>query len=62
MAKGLFAKGKPEIEHARFPADGEWKYGGSSNEYIVYDLDNAAKEINAYLYDDEPITGTAQAE
>lgn len=65
LAKGLFANGKPEIEHARVPADGEWKYGGSSNEYIVYDLDHAAEEINAYLYDDKPIGGaadTAQAE
>ena len=55
LAKGLFANGKPEIEHARVPADGQWDYGGSSNEYIVYDLDRAAEQINAYIYDGIPI-------
>ena len=55
LAKGLFANGKPEIEHARVPVDGQWDYGGSSNEYIVYDLDRAAEQINAYIYDGIPI-------
>ena len=58
LAKGLFANGKPEIEHARVPVDGEWDYGGSSNEYIVYDLDRAAAQINAYIYEDTPIGKT----
>lgn len=55
LAKGLFANGKPKIEHARVPVDGQWDYGGRSNEYIVYDLDRAAEQINAYIYDGIPI-------
>lgn len=55
LAKGLFSNGKPEIEHARVPADGEWEYGGANEQYIVYDLDRAAEQINAYIYEDEPI-------
>lgn len=50
LAKGLFAKGKPEIEHMRFPKDGEWEYGGSSNQYIVYDVKEVANQINEYIY------------
>lgn len=52
LAKGLFQNGKPEIEHTRFPKDGEWAYGGSSNQYIVYDVDKVAKQIDAYIYGD----------
>lgn len=58
LAKGLFANGRPEIEHSRVPVDGEWDYGGAQSEYIVYDLDRAAEQINAYIYEDKPIGGT----
>ena len=58
LAKGLFANGKPEIEHARVPVDGEWDYGGEQDQYIVYDLDRAAAQINAYIYEDTPIGKT----
>ncbi|MDR3767023.1 MAG: LCP family protein [Butyricicoccus sp.] len=50
LAKGLFANGRPQIEHSRVPKDGEWKYGGSQEQYIVYDLDKAAEDINEYIY------------
>jgi|GluameStandDraft_1065615.scaffolds.fasta_scaffold27756_2 LCP family protein required for cell wall assembly len=59
LAKGLFANGKPQIEHARLPQDGDWHYGGAQEEYIVYDLDKAAKQLNDYIYDNIPISGTA---
>lgn len=52
LAKGLFAHGRPTMEHTRVPADGEWNYGGSHEEYIVYDLDKAAQEINDFIYGD----------
>ena len=52
LAKGLFAHGRPTMEHTRVPADGEWNYGGSQEEYIVYDLDKAAQEINDFIYGD----------
>ncbi len=50
LAKGLLVNGQPQIEHTRFPKDGEWEYGGSQEQYIVYDLDKAAEEINDYIY------------
>ena len=52
LAKGLFANGQPQIEHSRVPKDGEWEYGGSQEQYIVYDLDKAAQDINDYIYGD----------
>mgnify|MGYP005788534469 FL=1 len=52
LAKGLFANGQPQIEHSRVPKDGEWEYGGSQEQYIVYDLDKAAEDINDYIYGD----------
>lgn len=58
LGLGVFSHGTPDIEHTRVPLDGEWDYGGSSNEYIVYDLDKAARRINTYIYDD--IAPTAQ--
>ena len=33
---GAVKNGVPAVEHVRFPLDGEWKYYGSSNEYIMY--------------------------
>lgn len=59
LAKGLFANGKPQIEHARLPQDGDWHYGGAQEEYIVYDLDKAAKQLNDYIYDNVPISSAA---
>lgn len=50
LAKGLFQHGRPEIEHQRFPQDGLWSYGGSANQYILYDLNEAARQIDAYIY------------
>lgn len=52
LAKGLFSHGRPTIEHTRVPEDGKWEYGGSQEEYIVYDLDEAAETINEYIYGD----------
>lgn len=52
LGLGVFSHGTPVIEHTRVPLDGEWNYGGSSNEYIVYDLEKAARRINTYIYDD----------
>lgn len=49
---GLLKNGTPEIEHTRVPLDTEWEYGGSENEYIVYNLDTAADHIRSYIYDD----------
>ena len=40
------------MEHVRFPLDGEWKYYGSSNEYIMYDVDVVADELHEYIYND----------
>ena len=51
LALGVFGGGKPEISHTRVPADGEWKYGGASNSYIVYDTELAAERINRYFYE-----------
>lgn len=50
LAKGALSKGIPEIEHYRVPEDGQWNYGGSNDEYIVYDLNKAAETIDNYLY------------
>ncbi|HIV62318.1 MAG TPA: LCP family protein [Candidatus Butyricicoccus avistercoris] len=50
LAKGALSKGIPEIEHYRVPEDGQWNYGGSHDEYIVYDLNKAAETIDNYLY------------
>lgn len=52
LAKGLFANGRPVIDHTRVPKDGEWEYGGSQEQYIVYDIDKAAEDINEYIYGD----------
>lgn len=52
LAKGLFANGQPQMEHSRVPKDGEWEYGGSQEQYIVYNLDKAAQDINDYIYGD----------
>ena len=52
LAKGLFSNGRPTIEHTRVPEDGKWEYGGSQEQYIVYDLDEAAETINEYIYGD----------
>lgn len=51
LVLGVFGGGKPEISHTRVPADGEWKYGGPSNAYIVYDTDLAAERIDRYFYE-----------
>ncbi len=50
LAKGVLMHGIPQIEHYRVPEDGQWNYGGSQDEYIVYNLDRAAQTINDYLY------------
>lgn len=42
--------GVPDIEHIRIPEDGSWKYGGKSGQYIVYNLEKAAQNINDYIY------------
>ena len=59
LALGAFRNGTPSIEHARIPADGMWDYGGSHNQYIVFDLDKAADMLHAYLYEDVPLTKPA---
>lgn len=49
---GAIKNGVPAVEHVRFPLDGEWKYYGSSNEYIMYDVDVVADELHEYIYND----------
>ena len=49
---GAVKNGVPTVEHVRFPLDGEWKYYGSSNEYIMYDVDVVADELHEYIYND----------
>lgn len=49
---GAVKNGVPAVEHVRFPLDGEWKYYGSSNEYIMYDVDVVADELHEYIYND----------
>ena len=46
------------MEHVRFPLDNEWQYYGSSNEYILYDVDVVADELHEYIYNDA-VPGTA---
>lgn len=49
---GEIKGGKPAIEHTRIPADGDWEYSGSSGEYIKFDLEKAAKQLQDYIYND----------
>lgn len=49
---GAFKNGRPKLEHARIPLDGEWQYYGESSEYILYDVYVAADHIQKYIYDD----------
>lgn len=58
LAAGLLRHGMPEIDHARIPADGTWDYGGKNKQYIVFDLEKAANRLNAYIYEDVPISGS----
>lgn len=52
LVVGALKDGKPALVHTRIPLDSEWRYGGSSNEYIVYDTDLAAERLRAFIYDD----------
>lgn len=52
LAAGLFQHGRPSMQHTRFPQDGEWAYGGSQGQYIVYDVQAIGRQIDAYIYDD----------
>ncbi len=47
LAAGAFADGVPEISHSRLPLDSTWEYDGA---YIVFDTEDAAEQINTYLY------------
>ena len=49
---GAVKNGVPTVEHVRFPLDGAWQYYGSSNEYIMYDVDVVADELHEYIYND----------
>lgn len=55
LAAGMLRHGMPEIGHGRIPVDGTWQYGGSSNQYIVFDVDKAAQQLNDYIYEDIPL-------
>ena len=55
---GAVKNGVPTVEHVRFPLDNEWQYYGSSNEYILYDVDVVADELHEYIYNDA-VPGTA---
>lgn len=50
---GALKGGKPQIEHSRIPADGEWDYGGSSGEYITFDLEQAQNRLLDYIHEDQ---------
>lgn len=49
---GAFSDGTPAIEHTRLPVNGQWSYGGTGNAYIVFDTDDAAKQLHDYIYND----------
>lgn len=55
LALTALRHGMPEIEHGRIPVDGMWSYGGSQNQYIVFDTAQAAQMLNAYFYEDTPL-------
>ena len=56
LAAGMLRHGMPEISHGRIPVDGTWQYGGSSNQYIVFDVEKAAQQLNDYIYQDISLT------
>ncbi len=53
IAGRILLNGKPKFEEGRFPLDGSYK----TNEYyaMVYDLDEAAKRLHDFIYDDIPL-------
>lgn len=57
LGAGMLKHGMPEITHGRIPADGAWNYGGSQGQYIVFDLEQAAEQLHAYIYDSVPLSG-----
>ena len=56
LAAGMLRHGMPEISHSRIPVDGQWQYGGSSGQYIVFDVEKAAQQLNDYIYEDIPLS------
>ena len=56
LAIGMLKHGMPTIEHGRIPVDGAWSYGGSQGQYIVFDVEQAARQLNDYIYNDVPLT------
>lgn len=56
LAIGMLKHGMPTIEHGRIPVDGAWSYGGSQGQYIVFDVEQAAQQLNDYIYNDVPLT------
>ncbi len=51
LVLGAVKGGMPALIHSRVPVDGAWEYS-ASGEYIVYDLDQAADALRAFLYED----------
>ena len=55
LAVSALRHGMPEIEHGRIPTDGNWQYGGSQDQYIVFDIEQAAQQLSDYIYNDVPL-------
>ena len=55
LAVSALRHGMPEIEHGRIPTDGSWQYGGSRDQYIVFDTEQAADQLIDYIYHDVPL-------
>lgn len=49
---GALRMGTPVLEHTRIPIDGDWYYSGPYNEYIRFDLEQAAQQVHQYIYYD----------
>lgn len=52
IASFVLLSGKPGFEEGRFPIDGTYKT--NSFYAMEYDLDEAAKKLHSFIYDDEP--------
>lgn len=57
MMLGMLRFGSPEVEHFRIPVDGCWDYSGDGA-YIIYDTDEAARQLTDYIYNDQRPDGT----
>ena len=55
LAVSALRHGMPEIEHGRIPTDGNWQYGGSQDQYFVFDIEQAAQQLSDYIYNDVPL-------